>query len=73
MTSPTKAAEILQKRQTKAHYTFEQWLGCLDHAFLTLGFSRRVVQDTGADSWRDYYDHGYTAHGAMLEDLSHAW
>lgn len=63
-------AKRLRDRQTKEHFSFEQWLALLDHAFLTIGATRRVVQDTGADCWRDYYDHGYSAHEAMLEDLS---
>lgn len=72
MTTTPQAALLLQKRQTKEHYSFEQWLGFLDHAALSIGFRRRLVQDTGTECWRDYYDHGYTAKAALMEDLSYA-
>lgn len=63
-------SKLLRDRQTKEHYSFEQWLSLLDHAFLSIGARRRIVQDTGADCWRHYYDDGYTVHDTMLEDLS---
>lgn len=64
-------AAILRRRQTKDHYTFEQWLGFLDHHRLSFGYRYRVEQDTGTECWRTYYDDGYTAHGALIEDCSY--
>lgn len=64
-----KNRDLLESRKTNKHYTFQQWLGLLDHAFLTIGFKGRVVRQTGEDCWREYYDDGYTAEDAMIADL----
>lgn len=70
-TSTKSAAERLEARKTVDNISFEQWLAGLDHAALTFGFSRRLVADTGAETWRDYYEHGMTPTQALHEDLSY--
>lgn len=70
-TSTKSASERLEARKTAANISFEQWLAGLDHAALTYGFSRRLVADTGAESWRDYYENGMTPTQALYEDLSY--
>lgn len=67
----SQAAARLEARKTIHHISFEQWLSGLDHAALTYGFTRRLVADTGAESWRDYYEDGMTPTQALLEDLSY--
>jgi hypothetical protein len=71
-TDRPRASDALEARKTNAHYTLEQWLGFLDHAALSVGFPGRIAADTGPDSWRDYYDEGYTPMAALAEDLHHA-
>lgn len=71
-TTPTKSvADLLEARKTIKYIPFEQWLAGLDHAALTYGFGRRLVADTGAETWRDYFEHGMTPKQALYEDLSY--
>lgn len=65
-------AETLDKRKTKDHFTFEQWLGFLDQVALSNRWKERIVAQTGAECWRDYYDDGYTPYEALQEDCSYA-
>jgi hypothetical protein len=67
-----KAAEILEQRKTNENFSFEQWLGFLDHEYLTLRFKCRVVRQTGEDCWKYHYDAGMTPMEAILEDSSYS-
>jgi len=72
MNTRTKsAAELLEARKTVANISFEHWLAGLDHAALTYGFRRRLVADTGGETWRDYFEDGMTPTQALCEDLSY--
>jgi hypothetical protein len=66
------AANKLEARKTKTNFTFWQWLGFLDGAALTCGWKYRIVEQTGDECWRDYYDDGYTPLEALTEDCRHA-
>lgn len=65
-------AEILEKRKTALNFSFEQWLGFLDHTALTYGWKSRIAAQTGAECWRDYYEAGFTPLEALTEDCSYA-
>ena len=61
--------KTLEARKTKENFSFENWLGFVDSIYLTLGFPYRVVEQTGADCWRDFYESGYSAYDAVIEDF----
>jgi hypothetical protein len=48
--------------------TFEDWCASLNRWSAKYGYSGGIVQQTGADCWRDYYDEGYTPDEALRED-----
>ena len=66
------ASEILEARKIKGKVSFSDWLCFLDHSALSIGFKRRIVNDTGAECWMHYYEDGYTPLQALIEDLGHA-
>lgn len=68
----SRVADLLEARKTKEHYTFQQWLGFLDGAALTVRFKWRYGTMTGDEFWIDYYNDGYTPMEALIEDLSYA-
>ncbi len=51
---------------------FKQWLTELDEYSKSIGWLDNLSEQTGADSWRDYFNQGMSPEEAVSEDLSYA-
>ena len=59
---------------TNLTHDFEAWLIELDAEYEFRNgdqTGRPLVEQTGEECWRDYYDDGYTPAAALIEDFSH--
>jgi hypothetical protein len=51
---------------------FPRWLAVIDQLKSPIYGDKGIIEQTGAECWRCYYDDGYTPEDALAEDLSHA-
>lgn len=57
----------------KKEIEFDEWLALLDgHATVLGGYKGSMVEQTGKDCWREFYNDGYTPYDAYVEDLRSA-
>ena len=53
-------------------FTFERWLKELSSIAFLNGYTYNLVESSGEDCWRDYFDDDYSPAEALIEDHSHA-
>ncbi len=51
--------------------SFDNWLTQLDAVALKNGYTKGIVETAGEECWREYYDEGYSAEEAFIEDETH--
>jgi hypothetical protein len=56
----------------KQKFTFEQWCKELSRIAFLMGYTYDLVENTGPDCWRDYFNEDSTPADALAEDHRHA-